>query len=71
MKNFLLDRTPNFGETKVTLKDDHGKDHHYKLERIHGNGCIFSETSGGTTADDVVLTMNACRALYLLLNVKE
>jgi hypothetical protein len=71
MKNFLLDKTPNFGETKVTLKDDHGRDHHYTLERVRNNGCIFSETTDGITTDDVVLTMSACRALFLLLNVPE
>jgi hypothetical protein len=71
MKNYLLDKTPNFGETTVVLKDNKGKKHYFKLERVRNNGCIFSETSDGIEGDDVVLTMDACRALYLLLTVKE
>jgi hypothetical protein len=66
MKNFLLDAKPNFGEVKVTID---GLD--YQLKRMKGNGCVFGVFNGGVETDEVVLTTQACKALYCLLTVKD
>jgi hypothetical protein len=71
MKNYLLDKNPNFGEVKCTLKDDKGKEHHYALERVRNNGCVLSVTEDGVERDSVVFTMIDCRALFMLLTVRE
>ena len=64
MKDFLLDKCPNFGEVKVTL----GKDT-YELRRCKNNGCILSVWEGGFQRDEVVFTMQDLRAFFMLLTV--
>jgi hypothetical protein len=66
MKNFLLDAKPNFGEVKVTIE---GLE--YQMKRVKNNGVIFGVFNSGIETDEVVLTVQACKALYCLLTVND
>jgi hypothetical protein len=67
MRQFILDKTPKFGEAKVTMDG-----FSYKLTRINGNGCYLSVTdSNGLERDQITLTTTDMRALFCLLTVNE
>ena len=69
MKEFILDKSPNFGEAKVTLKDATGKKTNYVLRHDKQNVCVFSVEQAGIETDHVVFTPQELRALYLLICV--
>ena len=69
MKDFILDRCPNFGEVKVTLKDKLGKDVEYILHRVKSNGCVLSVFENGTERDQITFTPLDLKALYLLVTI--
>jgi hypothetical protein len=66
MRNFILDVSPNFSESKVTLGDCE-----YKLKRIQNNGCYFLKSQNGLEPDQTTLTTTDMRALCLLLMVND
>ena len=66
MRHFILDQNPNFSEATVTLDG-----HKYELVYINGNGGYFVEyTKDGLTVDEISLTREAMKALFLLLTTK-
>jgi hypothetical protein len=66
MKNFLLDVKPNFNESSVTLEGVK-----FRLTKVRNNGCYFSVEEPGKEKDQITLTMQEMRALYLLLSVND
>lgn len=72
MKTFLLDSTPNFGESECTLKDEKGNSSHYKLSQIKGNGCHLNVTdvTTGIEKDAVNFSKMDLKALFCLLTVQ-
>jgi hypothetical protein len=67
MRQFILDKTPNFNNAKVTVDN-----FTYELKRIKNNGCYLSVTNHeGIERDQITLTTSDMRALYCLLTVNE
>ena len=66
MSKFLLDAHPKFGEVKVTI--DHTT---YELRHVNGNGAYLSVSDHGVERDQLSLTTQDMKALYLLLTVKD
>ncbi len=71
MRNFVFDENPKCCGGDVTLIDSNSKKVHYKLQRVKGNGCVFSVVEGDIVRDEVVFTMMDLKALFLLLTVSE
>jgi hypothetical protein len=67
MKSFLPDIKPNFGEAKVTLKDDSGNATDYQLVSIKGNGCYFSASKDGVETSYITFSRQDLKALFLML----
>ncbi len=66
MRNFLLDENPHFGEAKVTIGITS-----YKLTRIRENGCFLNVEEHGVERDQLSLTVNDMKALFLLLSTNS
>ena len=65
MKHFILDANPNFSESTVTVSGIK-----FKLKNVKGNGAYFIEYKDDVPADEIALTKQAMKALYLLLTTK-
>lgn len=62
MKKFLLDETPNLGETEVSIGTTR-----YHLEMVQNNGCYLSVYENGICKDQITFTRQDLKALFLLL----
>ena len=71
MRNFLFDSNPKCSGGEVCLIDERGKEVHYKLQRVKGNGCILTVTEGDIERDSIVFTITDLKALFCLITVKE
>lgn len=65
MRHFILDEQPNFCEASVTIDG-----HKFTLVNVQGNGCYFTEYQDDIPADQITLTRQAMKALFLLLTTK-
>lgn len=71
MNSFLLDKCPKFGTTKVSLKDDKGKTTVYQLDQEANNVIVFSVSAPNVAVDQITLTPQDLRALFLLTHVQD
>lgn len=71
MSNFLLDKCPKFGTTKTYLKDDKGKVTTYQLDQEANNVIVFSVFAPNVAVDQITLTPQDLKALYLLTHVQD
>jgi hypothetical protein len=70
MKDFILDRCPNFGEVKELVKDEKtGKESLYILRRVKTNGVILAVYENGIERDEVVFTQQDLRALFRMITL--
>jgi hypothetical protein len=70
MKDFILDRCPNFGEVIETVNDTiTGKVTTYILQRIKTNGCTLKVFENGFLRDEVTFTQQDLRALFRLITI--
>jgi hypothetical protein len=66
MRNFLLDAEPKFNQSSVTLEGVK-----FRLTKVRNNGCYFSVEEPGKEKDQITLTVQEMKALYLLLSVND
>lgn len=68
MKSFLLDKNPDFGESKVSLEGNT-----YLIKSIRGNGCHLQviDNASGLERDNINFTRADLKALYLLLSTEK
>ena len=64
MKAFILDKNPNFSESKTSIDGCN-----YKLRQIKGNGLVLEVTDNlsGTERDHVYFSKSDLRALFMLV----
>jgi len=62
---FILDKKPKFCDGKVTFNNTE-----YTLRMINDTGGIFMVSQSGIPQEEVVLTVQAMRAMHFLLSDK-
>jgi len=66
MSNFLLESNPDFDSCTVKINGDS-----YRLQQIKGNGCVLTVHKDGIIRDQIELSRQDLKALFLLLSVKK
>ena len=66
MRKFVLEKIPHFSDGNVTIEK-----HRFELINVDGNGAYFIEyRENGLVLDEISLTKQAMKALFLLLTAK-